>query len=88
MSAFSTSESVATEDTGLFAWFRSLGPEGRRAFVGVFGGYALVSYDFQTLPLGLVAIAASLGISTGVAGLLSTVTLAFSAVGGAVSASW
>ncbi|MGH3510874.1 MAG: MFS transporter [Pseudonocardiaceae bacterium] len=68
--------------SGLFAWFRSLGSEGRRAFVGAFGGYALDSYDFQVLPLGLVAIAVSLGISTGEAGLLSTVTLVFSAVGG------
>lgn len=85
MSAFSTSESVASEDTGLFAWFRALGPEGRRAFTGAFGGYALDSYDFQALPRGLVAIAVSLGISTGEAGLLTTVTLALSAVGGAVA---
>jgi MFS family permease len=82
MSALPTSWSAATEDTRPFAWFRSLGPEGRRAFIGAFGGYALDSYDFQVLPLGLVAIAASLGISTGEAGLLSTVTLALSAVGG------
>ncbi len=82
MSAVSTSQSTATEDIRPFAWLRSLGPEGRRAFVGAFGGYALDSYDFQVLPLGLVAIAASLRISTGEAGLLTTVTLALSAVGG------
>ncbi len=68
--------------SGQFAWLRALGSDGRRAFVGAFGGYALDSYDFQVLPLGLVAIATSLGISTGEAGLLSTVTLVFSAVGG------
>ncbi|MGA9694089.1 MAG: MFS transporter [Pseudonocardiaceae bacterium] len=68
--------------SGQFAWLRALGSDGRRAFVGAFGGYALDSYDFQILPLGLVAIATSLGISTGEAGLLSTVTLVFSAVGG------
>jgi MFS family permease len=76
------SESVATEETGLFGWFRSLGSGGRRAFVGAFGGFALDSYDFQVLPLGLVAIAESLKISTAAAGLLTTVTLVLSAVGG------
>jgi MFS family permease len=82
MSTSSMSESVATEATGLFGWFRSLGSEGRRAFVSAFGGFALDSYDFQVLPLGLVAIAESLKISTAAAGLLTTVTLVLSAVGG------
>ena len=74
-----------TGDIGLFAWFRALGTSGRHAFVGAFGGYALDSYDYQVLPLGLVAIAASLRISTGEAGLLTTVTLVLSAVGGVVA---
>lgn len=81
MSTSSIPGSVTTENTR-FAWFHSLGPKGRRAFAGAFGGFALDSYDFQVLPLGLVAITASLGISTGEAGLLNTVTLLFSAVGG------
>jgi MFS family permease len=75
----------AAPDRRPFAWFRALGTPGRRAFVGAFGGYGLDSYDFQVLPLGLVAIAASLGISKGEAGLLTTVTLVLSAVGGALS---
>ncbi|GDY30996.1 MFS transporter [Gandjariella thermophila] len=74
-----------SEDTRPFAWLRSLGPGGRRAFAGAFGGYGLDSYDFQVLPLGLVAISAGLGISKGEAGLLTTVTLVLSAVGGALS---
>lgn len=81
MSTSSTPGSVTSENTR-FAWFHSLGPKGRRAFAGAFGGFALDSYDFQVLPLGLVAITASLGITTGEAGLLNTVTLLFSAVGG------
>lgn len=84
MSTSSMPESVRTEDAQ-FGWFRSLGSQGRRAFAGAFGGFALDSYDFQVLPLGLVAIMASLGISTGQAGLLNTVTLIFSAVGGVVA---
>ncbi|HEX4720997.1 MAG TPA: MFS transporter [Pseudonocardiaceae bacterium] len=67
------------------SWFRTLGPAGRRAFAGAFGGYGLDAYDFQVLPLGLVAIAAYFHLSTGAAGLLSTVTLVASGVGGALA---
>ncbi|MGH3312933.1 MAG: MFS transporter [Streptomyces sp.] len=68
---------------GAFAWFRELGASGRRAFAGAFGGYALDSYDFFTLPLSMVAISAYFSLSTGQTGLLTTVTLVVSAVGGA-----
>ncbi|NJC83972.1 MFS transporter [Planosporangium mesophilum] len=78
----STTETTTPAETG---WFRTLGARGRRAFVGAFGGYALDSYDFQVLPLGLTAIAAYFHISKGEAGLLSTVTLVVSAIGGAVA---
>ncbi|MFF2524561.1 MFS transporter [Streptomyces liangshanensis] len=73
------------EDTGTFAWFRALGPQGRRAFGGAFGGYGLDSYDFFTLPLSMVAIAAYFGLDSGQTGLLTTVTLVVSAVGGALA---
>ncbi|HKN51156.1 MAG TPA: MFS transporter, partial [Amycolatopsis sp.] len=72
---------LATE-TRPFDWFRTLGPRGRRAFAGAFGGYGLDSFDYQTLPLGLAAITAYFGISSGEAGLLGTTTLVVSAVGG------
>lgn len=68
--------------TGVFAWYRTLGPSGRRAFTGSFLGYGLDSYDFWVLPLGLTAIAATFGLSKPQTGLLATVTLVFSAVGG------
>ncbi|RXS88406.1 MFS transporter [Streptomyces sp. TM32] len=70
------------EVSGPFAWFRGLPRQGRKAFFGAFGGYALDSYDFQVLPLGLVAIAAYFHLSKGQAGLLTTVTLVVSALGG------
>ncbi|MFI8964507.1 MFS transporter [Streptomyces sp. NPDC053493] len=73
------------DDTGAFAWLRALGPRGRRAFGGAFGGYALDSYDFFTLPLSMVAIAAHFGLDKGQTGLLTTVTLVVSAVGGALA---
>lgn len=73
------------ERTGPFAWFRTMSPKGRRAFVGAFGGYGLDSYDFQVLPLALGAIASYFAIGTGEAGLLTTVTLVVSALGGALA---
>ncbi|MDX3655985.1 MFS transporter [Streptomyces sp. ID05-26A] len=74
-----------TEDTGRFAWFRSLGQKGRRAFVGAFGGYGLDSYDYWVLPLSLVAITGYFGLTKAEAGLLGTSTLLMSAIGGAVA---
>ncbi|CAM4106128.1 MFS transporter [Kibdelosporangium persicum] len=78
--------STTTQDrTRPFEWFRSLGSKGRRAFVGAFGGYGLDSYDFQVLPLSMVAITAYFSLSNAEAGLLTTVTLVVSAVGGAIA---
>ncbi|MEU6217922.1 MFS transporter [Streptomyces sp. NPDC047022] len=71
-------------DEGPFGWLRALGPGGRRAFAGAFGGYALDSYDYFTLPLSMVALAAYFGLDSGQTGLFTTVTLVVSAVGGAV----
>lgn len=67
------------------SWYRELPPKGRKAFVGAFLGFGLDSYDFWVLPLGLAAIAASFGLSTGQTGLLSTATLVFSALGGVIA---
>ncbi|WP_394435632.1 MFS transporter [Streptomyces sp. SGAir0957] len=72
-------------DSGAFGWLRALGPRGRRAFGGAFGGYALDSYDYFTLPLSMVALAAYFGLSSGQTGLITTVTLVVSAVGGAAA---
>ncbi|MDX3855165.1 MFS transporter [Streptomyces sp. AK02-01A] len=80
-----TTKDGLPEDTGAFAWLRALGPRGRRAFAGAFGGYGLDSYDFFTLPLGMVAIAAYFSLDSGQTGLLTTVTLVVSAVGGAIA---
>ncbi|OAR27712.1 MFS transporter [Streptomyces sp. ERV7] len=73
------------ESGGPFGWLRALGPRGRRAFGGAFGGYALDSYDYFTLPLSMVAIGAYFGLDHGQTGLLTTVTLVVSAVGGALA---
>ncbi|MFR9792334.1 MFS transporter [Streptomyces sp. MB22_4] len=70
---------------GVFDWLRDLGPHGRRAFAGAFGGYALDSYDYFTLPLSMVALSAYFGLDSGQTGLFTTVTLVVSAVGGALA---
>ncbi|MET7883509.1 MFS transporter [Streptomyces avermitilis] len=72
-------------DDGAFGFLRALGPRGRRAFAGAFGGYALDSYDYFTLPLSMVALAAYFGLDSGQTGLFTTVTLVVSAIGGAVA---
>jgi MFS family permease len=74
-----------TADDGPLGWLRALGPNGRRAFAGAFGGYALDSYDYFTLPLSMVALAAYFGLDSGQTGLFTTVTLVVSAIGGAVA---
>jgi MFS family permease len=74
-----------TPNDGALAWLRALGPQGRRAFAGAFGGYALDSYDYFTLPLSMVALAAYFGLDSGQTGLFTTVTLVVSAVGGAIA---
>ena len=73
------------EDTRPFAWYRTLGPRGRRAFGGAFGGYGLDSYDYWVLPFGLGAIIAYFGLTPAQGGLLGTTTLVVSAIGGAVA---
>ncbi|WP_255954255.1 MFS transporter [Streptomyces odontomachi] len=72
-------------DDGAFGWLRALGPRGRQAFAGAFGGYALDSYDYYTLPLSMVAIAAYFDLDSGQTGLITTVTLVVSGLGGAVA---
>lgn len=70
------------EPGGPLAWYTTLGRKGRRAFKGAFLGYALDSYDFWVLPLSLVAIGATFGLSDPQKGQLATMTLVFSAFGG------
>ncbi|MFF8596347.1 MFS transporter [Streptomyces sp. NPDC015220] len=72
-------------DDGTLGWLRALDPRGRRAFAGAFGGYALDSYDYFTLPLSMVALAAYFDLDSGRTGLFTTVTLVVSAIGGAVA---
>lgn len=86
MTALPTAPPTVRETVdGPFAWYRSLPGAGRRAFAGAFAGYSLDAYDFQVLPLTLTAIAAYFHLTKGQSGLLTTVTLVVSAVGGVLA---
>ncbi|GLP72728.1 MULTISPECIES: MFS transporter [unclassified Streptomyces] len=78
-------ETERPAEDGALGWYRALGTRGRRAFAGAFGGYALDSYDYFTLPLSMVALAAYFGLDSGQTGLFTTVTLLASGVGGALA---
>jgi MFS family permease len=67
------------------SWFAALGTRGRRAFAAAFAGYTLDAFDLIILTLSLTAIGATFGVSTGQTGLLSTVTLSASALGGVIA---
>jgi MFS family permease len=68
-----------------FDWYRSI-PEGRmrHAFWASYLGYALDAFDFQALSFALAGIIASFALTNSRAGLVATVTLVTSAVGGAL----
>ena len=65
-------------------WYWTLSPHGRAAFWATFGGWALDAYNQMTLGFVLPAVTAAFALSTTQAGLLGTVGLVTSAVGGAM----
>ena len=67
------------------SWWADLGTRGRRAFAAAFSGYALDAFDLIILTLSLSAIGATFGVGTGATGVLSTVTLSASALGGVLA---
>jgi len=78
---------TTARERGLFNlnWYRSLDDRGRPAFWASFAGWALDAFDYQALPLALAAITATFALSAGQAGLIATVTLVMSALGGVLA---
>ncbi len=66
----------------MFDWFRSLDRDGRRTFWACFGGYALDAMDVQIYSFVVPVLIGLWGLTNTQAGLLATVTLVLSAVGG------
>jgi len=67
---------------GVQTWFDDLDAAGRRTFWACFGGYALDALDVQIYTLIIPVLIQVWGLTKGQAGLLATVTLLLSAVGG------
>lgn len=72
----------APKDHSMFGWYGHLRENERRAFWSCKTGYALDAMDTQFLSFVIPALIATWGLSKGEAGLIGTVTLLTSAVGG------
>src|SRR6516165_4062120 len=66
-------------------WYWTLSPPGRTAFWATFGGWALDAYNQMTVGFVLPAVTATFALSTTQVGLLGTVGLVMSAVGGTMA---
>src|SRR5712671_843747 len=66
-------------------WSWTLSPPGRAAFWATFGGWALDAYNQMTVGFVLPAVTAAFALSPAQAGLLGSVGLVTSAVGGALA---
>ena len=75
---------TATNTSGLFGWWRAGTPEGRRALVAGSLGWMLDSFDVMLYALVLATLMQDLSMSKATAGVLGSVTLVASAVGGIV----
>ncbi|MFC3110774.1 MFS transporter [Undibacterium arcticum] len=76
---------IATDpgsDSRFFSWFYELSPKERRTFWSCKIGYALDAMDTQFLSFVIPTLIATWGITKGDAGLIGTVTLLTSALGG------
>jgi MFS family permease len=65
-----------------FSWLRQLSKTERRTFIGCKVGYALDAMDTQFLSFVIPTLIATMGLSKGDAGLIGTVTLLTSSLGG------
>ncbi|MGR8023339.1 MFS transporter [Burkholderia cenocepacia] len=64
------------------SWYRQMSTTERRTFVAAFGGWALDAFDFMVFTFVIATLGTLFHIDKGQAGMLATVTLLFSAVGG------
>src|SRR5215210_4682315 len=68
-------------------WYTALSKGGRYAFWAVAGGYVLNAYDSAGLSFIITAVTTAFGLSAAQAGLLATVSVLATAVGGTVAGS-
>ena len=80
----SVGASDSPADAGLFGWWRVADAASRRALIAASLGWALDAFDVMLYALVLSALIADLSLSTTTAGLLGSVTLVASGIGGIV----
>src|SRR2546421_12734623 len=66
-------------------WYWTLSPPGRAAFWATFGGWALDAYNQMTSSFILPAVTAAFALSAAQGGLIGSVGLVTSAIGGALA---
>jgi MFS family permease len=66
----------------MLAWFGELNVKERRTMGACFGGWALDAFDVQMYSFVIPTVIALWGLSRGEAGLIGTVTLLISSLGG------
>jgi MFS family permease len=84
MATRNSAKDVSQQNQRIFSfdWYRTLPKQAAHAFWASFMGWALDAFDFQVFSLALTAIAATFALSKGQSGLIATVTLVVSAIGG------
>lgn len=75
---------VPARAPGMFAFWSSASPDARRALVAAAMGWMLDAFDVMLYALVLASLMADLGMDKATGGLLGSLTLAASAVGGVV----
>lgn len=63
-------------------WYKELNPTEKKTFIGAFGGWAIDAFDFMIFTFVISTLMTLWGIDKSQAGMLGTVTLLFSAIGG------
>ena len=76
--------SAASDDAGLFGWWRVATTASRRALVAASLGWALDAFDVMLFSLVLASVIAELGLTKAQAGALGSVTLLGGAAGGLI----
>lgn len=69
---------------GLFGWWHQAPPPARRALLAAAMGWMLDAFDVMLYSMVLSSLVPALGMTTGTAGLLGSLTLVASAVGGLI----
>ena len=64
------------------SWFGELSPSGKRTFYASFLGWTIDALDYMVFTFVISTLVTLWGIDRGQAGMLGTVTLLFSAIGG------